>query len=218
MAHALKDFLQPGDLVFDVGANIGKSTQHYLDLGARVVAFEANPRLAATLCRRFAATPQAFIENKAVADRPGIVTLNICTQSPVLSTCNPQWFTGRFKQYLWDEKVQVPSVTLDMAMDFFGTPRFMKIDVEGFERQVLSGLSRPIGLLSFEFTIEFIENMGRCLEHLESIGMTKFNLGLAEHDALALPEWLSGEEVKTLAGDLGRRDGGLWGDVYAMRG
>jgi hypothetical protein len=37
-------FIRPGDLVFDVGANVGKRSAVFLDLGATVVAIEPNPR------------------------------------------------------------------------------------------------------------------------------------------------------------------------------
>jgi FkbM family methyltransferase len=46
--------------------------------------------------------------------------------------------------------VTVPVTTLDKAIDEFGVSTFCKMDVEGFEVDVLKGLSKPIPLLTIE--------------------------------------------------------------------
>src|SRR5262249_60695009 len=54
---------------------------------------------------------------------------------------------------IWDETaaIEVNVVTLDSLIDEFGVPDYIKIDVEGFDLEVLRGLSQPIALLSVEF-------------------------------------------------------------------
>lgn len=47
-------FIHPGDLVFDVGANVGNRTKIFLRLGARVVAFEPQASCARVLQRALA--------------------------------------------------------------------------------------------------------------------------------------------------------------------
>ncbi len=42
-------FIRPGDLVFDIGANRGDRTEVFVQMGARVVAAEPQPWLAAPL-------------------------------------------------------------------------------------------------------------------------------------------------------------------------
>lgn len=212
--NELKNIIRYDDLVFDVGANTGNMTQVYSDLGARVVAFEANPDLIANLTHRFAFNQNILIENKALCDRKGFATLNVCTESNVLSTCNPEWFKGRFRNYTWNKKISIPSITLDIAILFFGPPRYIKIDVEGFEPQVISGLSTPVDFLSFEFTSEFFINAGICINHLKNIGMSKFNLKIAENKSLLLPKWLSFDAFFEFFSDI-KSEKNLWGDIFA---
>jgi 23S rRNA (adenine-N6)-dimethyltransferase len=53
--------VQPGELVVDLGAGWGALTAPLARRGARVVAVEADPRLAARLRRRFADTPKVTV-------------------------------------------------------------------------------------------------------------------------------------------------------------
>ena len=65
----LSQFVRPGDLVFDVGANIGRKTEVLLSLGARVVAFEPRP----VCCREISAwgNKRLIVVNKAVGANEG---------------------------------------------------------------------------------------------------------------------------------------------------
>ena len=64
------------DLVFDVGLHKGEDTEFYLEKGFRVVAFEADPDLAAHCRERFAAQLRegrlVIVEGAIVATTPGI--------------------------------------------------------------------------------------------------------------------------------------------------
>src|SRR3712207_7831831 len=69
------ELVRPGDLVFDVGANIGEFTGAFRDLGARVVAVEPQPRLGEHLRRRFGSDPGITVVGTAVSDHAGEATL-----------------------------------------------------------------------------------------------------------------------------------------------
>ena len=64
--------IQPGDLVFDIGAGHGALTAHLVAAGARVVAVELHADRVAVLRRRFAGAPVTVVHGDATALRlPG---------------------------------------------------------------------------------------------------------------------------------------------------
>jgi hypothetical protein len=68
--------------------------------------------------------------------------------------------------------------TLDRLIEQYGTPSFIKIDVEGFEYQVVKGLTQPVKTLSLEFTPEFIESTFKCIDHLQRLGNIRLNYSM----------------------------------------
>ncbi len=119
---------------------------------------------------------------------------------------------GRFSNYRWDRDVEVQITTLDKLICDFGTPSFCKIDVEGFESNVLMGLSTPIEAVSFEFTSEFIQDAFKCIERLSTLGNYSFNVSLAETMEYCYSDWSSSIEIVDRINNLDRK---WWGDVYA---
>src|SRR6266481_9284314 len=76
--HFYRQFIQPGDLVFDVGANIGGKTAAFLSLGARVVAVEPNPVCAHRLReanRNAISKGKLCLETVAVASKLGEIKI-----------------------------------------------------------------------------------------------------------------------------------------------
>jgi len=102
--------------------------------------------------------------------------------------------------------------TLDRLVARYGRPAFVKIDVEGFEDQVIAGLSSPVGALSMEFTPEFLNGALRCVDHLCSIAKVQFQISLGESMEFALPDWVEADEVKQR---LHRVNRPAFGDLYA---
>ena len=91
----------------------------------------------------------------------------------------------------------VPVVSLDDLISQYGKPAFMKIDVEGYEYEALKGLSRPIRVICFEFTPEFMESTINCVEHLSKIGPAKFNYCLENKPtSFALSKWCTPEQMR----------------------
>ncbi len=171
--------VQRGDLVFDVGANRGDKAAVFVALGARVLAVEPDADTAATLRRRFAAEPRVQVVEAGVGATTGEMLFH-----PSPHSTRSTFAVDRMRQLGdghsvgWGTGIRVPVTTLDTLIATHGVPRFCKIDVEGYEPEVLRGLSRPIPALSFEFHGELLDDASVCLEMLARLGMTRFNVVL----------------------------------------
>src|SRR2546425_4710063 len=90
MRRFYSDFVHRGDLVFDVGANIGLYSEVFTELGAEVVAVEPNPPCCENL-HRLARRREVHVRNCAAGDKPGRAILRVCAD-PGLSTLTGDWF------------------------------------------------------------------------------------------------------------------------------
>ena len=215
MADFYGRFIRPGDLCFDVGANLGNRTAAFLDLGARVVCIEPQPACVRKLRKIYGKNPNVIIEDKALGEKEGRGELAICEAEPTISTMSDKWRKeGRFAgKNDWGKIVPVEVTTLDDLIARYGRPVFCKIDVEGFEVSVLSGLTSPIPVISFEFTREFFADAKTCMDRILSIGPTAFNAYLGEDMDFLWPDWVAPEVLyERIEND---PDALLWGDIYS---
>jgi FkbM family methyltransferase len=205
-----------GDLAFDVGANMGNRTQILLDLGAQVVAVEPQASCVRQLGETFG--DRIVIVEAALGAEVGEAELLVASYH-TLSSLSFDWVeavqrSGRFAEFGWSERLNVPVTTLDRLIEAHGVPVFCKVDVEGYELEVVQGLSSPIPVLSYEFTVERIESRIAALSHLRDLGMRRFNFSWGESLELALSQWLDVDLMgEFLKGPL--HSPATFGDVYA---
>ena len=181
-----------------MGANIGNRTQILLDLGAQVVAVEPQASCVRHLHETFG--DRIDIVEAALGAEAGEAQMLVASYH-TLSSLSFDWVeavqrSGRFAEFEWSEQLNVPVTTLDRLIETYGLPVFCKVDVEGYELEVLQGLSSPIPFLSYEFTVERIESRLAALAHLHALGMRRFNFSWGESLELALSPWLELERMR----------------------
>jgi len=211
-------FIKDGDLVFDVGSHVGDRVASFTRLGARVVAVEPQPAMVAVLKLLHGRNPAVTIEPVAVGREAGSANLMINPRNPTVSTASqefvsaahnaPGWETQR-----WTRTIQVPVTTLDALIGKHGKPVFIKIDVEGFEAEVLAGLTQPVRALSFEFTTIQRDVARACIERCRALGYTRFNSALGESQALIHEQWVGGDAMAAWLAALPHAANS--GDIYA---
>jgi len=183
-----------------------------------VLAIEPQPDLAALLRRQFAGDPAVTVLAVAVGAAPGTATLLASRRTPTVTTLSRGWIervqrTPGFAGVAWQDRHEVPVTTLDALIAQHGVPRFCKIDVEGFEAEVLAGLSRPLPALSLEYLPAAIDVAQAALARLGALGAYRCNVTVGEAGRWLWPEWR--DLAATARWLAGRRPDERSGDVWA---
>ncbi|MEA3070737.1 MAG: hypothetical protein QOD29_2183 [Alphaproteobacteria bacterium] len=214
-------FIQPGDLVFDIGAHVGDRIASFRRLGARVVAVEPQPALVRTLRLLYGRDCAVVIEPIAVGRSGGEVKLRLNLDNPTVSTASDEFVQAArrapgWERENWTRTTYVPVLGLDALIQRHGRPAFIKIDVEGLEAEALAGLTQAIPALSFEFTTiqpqAAINALTRCAE----LGYGRYNAAFGESHILLHREWLSADAIKAWLSTLPIEANS--GDVYVLQG
>jgi FkbM family methyltransferase len=211
-------YLGTGDLAFDIGAHVGDRVSSFRRLGCRVVALEPLP-----LCQRIlrlihGRDPQVSLVAAAAGSRAGRALLHVNRANPTVSTLSAAFVRATcgapgWESQEWDARIEVPVVTLDQLVAAHGPPRFVKIDVEGSESEVLRGLTYRVPALSFEFTTIRRQAVHDCLALLERLGAYRFDVALGESQHLEFGEPVAAKTVAAWLDAL--PDAANSGDVYA---
>ncbi len=211
-------FIHSGDLCFDIGAHVGSRLQAWLPLGARIIAVEPQPQCMRLLRQWYGHHSRITLIEQAIGAKPGMAELFISPRTPTVTSLSLTWIekiqsSHGFEQVRWEYAVSVPVITLDQLIAAHGLPAFCKIDVEGYELEVLKGLSQPIPALSFEYLTADLDTARRCIACLVALGNYQFNGSAGEAQRLLSTVWLDADQM--LAWLDGRAQTGRSGDIYA---
>ena len=158
--RAFRSYCNPQMLLFDIGAHFGIFSLAAARIGGRAIAVDPSP-----LATRMIATQSALndFSDRIQVIRAGAGSVEGSIRLLSSGTFSYGYFKaakGRLKRDL----TEVPSITIDAMTRKFGEPTHVKIDVEGYEGEVLRGaqhtLSRCSPLLFLELHNEMIRADG----------------------------------------------------------
>jgi len=180
MRFVLRELVAPGDVVFDCGAHHGTTAVLFaLRAGqtGQVTAFEPHPGNVRIIEEnlRLNGLSTVRIEPKAIGARPQTVRLRDRSNAAVAFASRPRGFP-------------VEMTTLDAYAAAAGVrPTFVKIDVEGYEADVLKGATAVLaGLpkLSIELHPRALPRYGSTFERLlDLLPIGRYDLWLLDSDA-----------------------------------
>ncbi len=197
----VRHFTSPGQVVFDIGANVGEfavAACHFVGRQGAVLAIEPDPFLCALLHRTIAEPGNVGLPPEAlcvaVAEKDGFAPFHIASRGRAsnalanhgLSTMGN--IRGRF---------MAPVFTVDTLADRWRAPGFIKIDVEGAELLVLEGAPqtlmhhRPLILLevtSMQDSVHELLTRSNYRIFAPTVGGELIEISQCAFNTLAVPE------------------------------
>jgi FkbM family methyltransferase len=205
------------ELCFDVGANIGNKTEKFLSYGASVICIEPQTYCNSILESKFSTNEKVKIVKTALGSSEDSKSMFICDHH-TLSTMSSDFMSEtkkqRFKNVVWEKEESVNVSTLDNIINLYGVPKYCKIDVEGYEVEILKGLSTKIKYISVEFVPELKEKTFECISLMDKLGEYKYNYIDGENEDFVFNEWIDSEIIISYLSD-NNDYVNSFGDLYA---
>ena len=161
--------------MFDIGANVGDKSATFCNYSQRVIAVDPDRHNYQLLKRRFFFRKKVIVINAAVGSNEGRDFFYLNSPGSPSNTMSTKWKgiledakVNRWaKSILFTDAYEVEVVTLDTLVDRYGVPSYIKIDVEGYENQVLAGLTKVIPIISFEANFpDFKDETIQCIHKI----------------------------------------------------
>jgi FkbM family methyltransferase len=207
-------------LIVDLGMHRGDDTDFYLRKGFKVLAVEAAPHLVEQGKERFKDaldSGQLTIWAVAVADYEGEIDFFLSDEDLWASTRADMADRGQGRVR---QKITVPCTTLDRILANHPTPYYVKIDVEGQDRNCIAALRRLNQVpryVSFEADLAEPAETGAMLSALEDCGYRRFKLvNQAVHPMRRMPnpplegKYIDARFTKHSSGPFGEESPGVW--------
>ena len=149
--------------IFDIGSNNGEYSLLFSKIypKAKIYAFEPNPKLIKISEKKLSKLKHVKIIKSAVGNFNKVINFNIDNNSSLTSSLakkNKKSSTYKVKKFLYGEnnikRKKTKLIKLDSYIENKNSPDLLKIDVEGYEEEVLKGAQnnlKKIKLIMIEF-------------------------------------------------------------------
>lgn len=185
----IKKYIKKGDLVFDIGSNIGQYAIMFTGLvgeEGKVICYEPD-------YNNFTFLTFNKLQNKCnniIVNNMGVGAK--CERKEFFKDGETGGRTSSFaKEYVkGSQKVDSESImitTIDEEIKKYGVPDFVKIDVEGFEFEVVKGLTKPESRTKFLIEVRH-ETRKPTFDYFNSRGFKCFYLDVDEIEEITKSE------------------------------
>lgn len=205
-------------MIFDVGANIGQFAEVNLNLTDKIYCFEPDIRSFEIVKDKFKNNDKIICENIALSDTEGFIDFYKNIQHSTISTASKDWINkSRFSNiYTWDISTRVKSTSLSKLIEKYGIPELIKIDVEGYEKNVLFGLKEKVPMITFEWAEETKKDILESVDYLHSLKYNKFFIQYGDEYIFRPKEYISYEDIIKIINELQENRKELWGMIWSF--
>lgn len=206
-------------LLFDIGANHGIYTDENRSKYESCILVDANSVLIQELLKKYQNDMNVHVIHGIVSNKES-ETFYI-SNADQISTADPEWINqSRFsKSYTWAPVEGVPTISLDTLVKTYGEPDVIKIDVEGYEYNVLLSLTKKVPKLCFEWAEEKKREILLSLEYLQKLGFTKYHIQMEDEytyevDESAWQDFSTTYNLMNMLCEPNRKN--RWGMIWAL--
>ena len=142
-----------GDVVIDCGANVGVFTEMFAKRGATVYAFEPHPVAFELLKSRTGHLPGVTCINKAVSRQQGRMKLYLPPDDRSIAATQSASLMSEKDNVSVEDFVEVDVIRLVDFVERVKPVRFLKLDVEGAEYDILPDMLESDAYRSVDFIV-----------------------------------------------------------------
>lgn len=165
-------------LIFDIGSNRGIFTDECLKKynDCKIISLEANANLTKFLKEKYKNNLNVIVLNNIASKKNNEEVNFYISNADTISTASLDWINkSRFSNnYLWHKPIKILSKSLDNLISYHGSPDLIKIDVEGYEYEVIQGLTKKQNKICFEWAEEEYEKINLTCNYLQNLGYAEF--------------------------------------------